>query len=283
MCSGCRKTTCIRPLREPWFEEYNQWRIRWDKPIIEQFTPLSVIDEDTESVKQRAEEKKKRDQDREKEIATETEEEKKERLAREERLERIEAIRASKKEVIKIRVGSRTTEADRKNDIRSVSRKLDQRLFLIVKKNRSQFQWQLPQLNWKEGEVMKQTAERTLNTLCNSKSLLQTYVVGHAPISYVSYPYPNDLQKKLNTYGAKTFFYYSYYVNGSVSLDKSVVDYAWVTKSELSVYLQGEYLNELQLVLPDNGTNDLLTRDIPTYSELRKRKSMENVVFETIG
>jgi len=90
-------------------------------------------------------------------------------------------------------------------------------------------------------------------------------------------------KKKLNTYGAKTFFYYSYYVNGSVSLDKSVVDYAWVTKSELSVYLQGEYLNELQLVLPDNGTNDLLTRDIPTYSELRKRKSMENVVFETIG
>jgi len=266
------------PLREPWLEEYNEWRMRWDKKIIDQYPPVTSIDDDAEMSRPKAEEKKKKEKKEEKVVGpTETEEEKAERLAKEDRLARIEAIRATKREVAKVKVGSRTTEADRKNDTRSLYRKLDQKLFLIVKKHRPNYQWQFPQSSWKEGETMRQTAERIVKTKFNVQNSLHSWLVGHSPISYVSYTYPEDQQKILNTYGAKIFFYYGFYINGAVSLDKSIVDYAWVTKDELSLYLKGDYLEELKLVLPNNGINELLTRDYPNYSELRKRKPMDNV------
>lgn len=50
---------------------------------------------------------------------------------------------------------SRTTEADLKNDRHSIDRRLQDSLFLIVKRNRGDNQWQFPQGKWAEGETMR--------------------------------------------------------------------------------------------------------------------------------
>jgi hypothetical protein len=50
---------------------------------------------------------------------------------------------------------SRFTEADAKNDIRSVYRCLDKKLFLIVKKNRNDHAWQFPQGSLLPDELLK--------------------------------------------------------------------------------------------------------------------------------
>lgn len=52
-------------------------------------------------------------------------------------------------------VRSRFTEADLKNDIKSVYRCLDKKLFLIVKKNRTDNSWQLPQGPLLPDEILK--------------------------------------------------------------------------------------------------------------------------------
>eukprot|EP01126_Amoeba_proteus_P033581 TRINITY_DN3301_c0_g1_i12.p1 TRINITY_DN3301_c0_g1~~TRINITY_DN3301_c0_g1_i12.p1 ORF type:complete len:261 (+),score=53.48 TRINITY_DN3301_c0_g1_i12:93-785(+) len=145
----------LSPLPEPWFAKYQEWRLRWDRPILQQYPPITVLDEDIEENKKKQEQEKKATKDRERILATETEEEKKERLVKESREERLKAIRAGhKREVIK-KKRSRFTEADRQGDTRSVYRALDRKLFLIVKKSRNEHSWQFPQGTIKDGETLR--------------------------------------------------------------------------------------------------------------------------------
>lgn len=51
---------------------------------------------------------------------------------------------------------ARETEADRTNDRKSLDRKLDQSLYLIVKRNRADNAWQFPQGKIMENETFRQ-------------------------------------------------------------------------------------------------------------------------------
>lgn len=50
---------------------------------------------------------------------------------------------------------SRTTEADLNNDRKSLDRRLQDSLFLIVKRSRNENQWQFPQGKLADGENMR--------------------------------------------------------------------------------------------------------------------------------
>ena len=50
---------------------------------------------------------------------------------------------------------SRVSEADEKNDRRSLERRLQDSLFLIVKRNRDSHSWQFPQGKWRADETMR--------------------------------------------------------------------------------------------------------------------------------
>jgi len=52
--------------------------------------------------------------------------------------------------------GPRITEADTANDRKSLYRKLDKKLFLIVKRQRDQHAWQFPQGDWVQGEMIRE-------------------------------------------------------------------------------------------------------------------------------
>ena len=55
------------------------------------------------------------------------------------------------------------TEADQKNDVHSLERKLDDKLILLVNcKIGDDVHWMMPQGNWQEGESLKEV----INQLC---------------------------------------------------------------------------------------------------------------------
>lgn len=67
-----------------------------------------------------------------------------------------ELVEAREQELAAFQPASRETEADRERDMQSLCRRLDQMLYLLVRKPRSQFRWQMPQGGLDEGESLLQ-------------------------------------------------------------------------------------------------------------------------------
>jgi large subunit ribosomal protein L46 len=126
--------------------------------------------------------------------------------------------------------------ADKNNDRRSLERALNQSLFLLVKRGREDFSWQFPQGQWKEGENMRQVAERVIERTIGPH---KNYFVGNAPIGVHCYKYPEELQQKRKQYGAKVFFFRAQFVSGAVQLERRLYkDHVWVTKDELGEFFE---------------------------------------------
>lgn len=58
----------------------------------------------------------------------------------------------------------RTTDADRSGDQHSINRQLDKCLYLLVKKNRTENCWQMPQGSLDEGESLLQVCLLPITT-----------------------------------------------------------------------------------------------------------------------
>jgi len=67
-----------------------------------------------------------------------------------------ELLEAREQELAVFQPASRETEADREGDMRSLRRRLDQMLYLLVKKPRGHHSWQMPQGGLEEGESLLQ-------------------------------------------------------------------------------------------------------------------------------
>lgn len=121
----------------------------------------------------------------------------------------------------------RETEADIAMDTRSLRRKLDQRLFLLVKEKGAS-SWQFPQTEHSAGETMRQTAERALQETIQEGP--QTYFVGNAPMGHVEHS------------SGKAFYHKAQLIKGEAALKQSAkaVAYVWVSKQEMPQYIQDE-------------------------------------------
>lgn len=139
------------------------------------------------------------------------------------------------------------TPADHNDDRRSLNRKLDDRLFLILKKDRDSHQWHFPQMchvdppedeeNPPEDEEfhfkpgLRETAEKAMARSAGDK--MQGYYYSHAPQGFYFYRYP---EPRNGSIGAKVFFYRVRYLKGTPKPANGCVDYAWVTRDELKDY-----------------------------------------------
>jgi hypothetical protein len=79
-------------------------------------------------------------------------------------------------------MASRTTEADRTGDRKSRERKLDSRLFLLVKKDRDEHAWQFAQGGRDDGETMRQCAEREGREELGKN--LELHFASNAPVGF---------------------------------------------------------------------------------------------------
>ncbi|XP_078097443.1 large ribosomal subunit protein mL46 isoform X2 [Mustelus asterias] len=147
-------------------------------------------------------------------------------------------------------VANRIQEADKKNDRSTLNRRLDEKLTLLVKEKVGDEEiWLLPQSEWKSGETLRQTAERTLSILSGNE--LQAAFLGNAPAGFYKYKYPKAMRTS-DTVGAKVFFFKALLMNGDLKT-KRKGDYVWVTKSELKDYLKPKYLQQVNRFIFDTS------------------------------
>ncbi|XP_012539695.1 39S ribosomal protein L46, mitochondrial [Monomorium pharaonis] len=124
------------------------------------------------------------------------------------------------------------TEFDEQNITLSLNRKLDKNLLLLVQqKVGNSHYWIPPQGIRKEGETMRQTAERVLQDTCGAKIKVKFY--GNAPIGFYKYKYPKKLCEQ-ESYGAKVFYFLAKHIDGDVTND---VKYQWLDHEEFKKVL----------------------------------------------
>lgn len=129
-----------------------------------------------------------------------------------------------------------------KLDVSSPERCLADSLILLIKQDvGSKKVWLLPQIQWKAGETLRQTAERALSNLPGAD--LKATFLGHAPCGFYKYKFPKDIQKE-GSIGAKVFFFKAVMCSPKhLALEKN--SFAWVKKDELQNFLMPGYLKQV--------------------------------------
>jgi large subunit ribosomal protein L46 len=160
---------------------------------------------------------------------------------------------ACEEELKAFKPASRKTEADLSKDVRSLERRLDRRLILLVKQQLGDKPlWVLPMQRRLEGESMRGAAERAVASLCGPH-LCATFL-GNAPCGYYAYRYPPPMQTSSGCSGAKVFFFKAQHRSGQVALsdkDKTVSDFMWVSADDLNQYLVPTYARRVKKFLLD--------------------------------
>jgi len=147
-------------------------------------------------------------------------------------------------ELNKFQFEPRISEADKTNDIKSLNRKLEDILVLLVEQKLGDKKYLLlPQGKREDGETMRQTAERVLKATCGENMNVLFY--GNAPCGFYKYKYPAN--KRTDAVGAKVFFYRSVHNSGQVDAKSS--EYEWLNKAELKQKLQDPYYQSVSQFL----------------------------------
>eukprot|EP01038_Epipyxis_sp_PR26KG_P011511 gene11511-15421_t len=151
-------------------------------------------------------------------------------------------------ESLPFKPASRITEADEKNDRRSLDRRLQDNLYLIVKRNRSEHSWQFPQGKLLPEETMRMTSERIIDRAVGQT---ERWFMSNCPVGHYSYEYPESLQKSRQNFGAKVFFYRAQLISGNVKLQtKLYTDYAWISGDEVGEYFDEPTAEYIRNILP---------------------------------
>ncbi|XP_032515227.2 large ribosomal subunit protein mL46 [Danaus plexippus] len=149
---------------------------------------------------------------------------------------------ASQEELSKFKFADIITEADKNGDKGTYERCLQRHLVLVTDVKLGNKVWKLmPQGLWKEGESLRQTAERVISEQCGPE--FKVKFLSNAPCGFYKYKYPNDIDGKI---GAKVFFYYANHNNGEVS---KKLNPNWLTRKEMVEALPDRYNKSVQSFL----------------------------------
>lgn len=153
---------------------------------------------------------------------------------------------AWKEELAHFQLNDRQTDADRRADTTSLSRRLEDTLVLLVEhKLGTDSHMLLPQGKRVGGETMRQTAERVLHEHVGPQQMQVTFY-GNAPCGFYKYKYPKS--ERSDAVGAKVFFYRAALKAGNVEAKKSTFE--WLAKNELVAKLKPAYAATVtQLIL----------------------------------
>ncbi|CAJ0930128.1 unnamed protein product, partial [Mesorhabditis belari] len=134
---------------------------------------------------------------------------------------------------------------DGEKDEKSLQRLLDRQLVLVVRQKFGQKQyaspWKLPEIEHRQGETLRQTAERCLGEVVSGDLAVQ--IQGNAPVSIYTFRYPKPVAQKKNKNGAKIFFYNAVMSPKSdFQVNKSeIADFGWLCAEEFNQRVTGDY------------------------------------------
>ncbi|KAI0670644.1 39S mitochondrial ribosomal protein L46-domain-containing protein [Trametes maxima] len=145
----------------------------------------------------------------------------------------------------------RIHESDRTGDVKSLDRKGERNLYLLVrgKDHAGKQEWRFPQGGLEEGELLHQAALRDLQAECGVN--MDTWIVGKKPIAVYQPSLPESTKKALGG-EAYTFFLKAHILAGQVRPDgKNVTDFAWLTKEEIEPRVEKDYWASVKDILSD--------------------------------
>ncbi|XP_014673023.1 PREDICTED: 39S ribosomal protein L46, mitochondrial-like isoform X2 [Priapulus caudatus] len=141
-------------------------------------------------------------------------------------------------------VTPRTTEADNTNNRRSLKRKLDRKLFLVVKQKLGKNEeWVFPMGANKDGQSLRETAVATLSSTCGED--VKAQVNGNAPVGFYKYKLPSGSATTDGYFGAKIFFYQAQFLGGVPKNGNGIVDHLWLTQEEMAQLLNRKYFSAI--------------------------------------
>lgn len=157
----------------------------------------------------------------------------------------------------------RRTEADARDDTKSVERALDERLYLLVKRTERSEHFQFPQmLVAEDGVTMRTYAEMAFRGVTMGASRPKVHFVSHSPACHLEHVYPLRYQQRHDVYGVKVFFYRAMLIEGEVKEVRNAVDYMWAREGELERALGEEVYRAVKPILLGVGCT-VSSKDIP--------------------
>lgn len=146
---------------------------------------------------------------------------------------------------------SRVTEADKKNDQKSLNRMLQRTLYLLVKDPSGR--WTFPQDRLIGRENLHNAAERVLVQAGGIN--MNTWVVGNHPIGHYHFNFPKTIQnaeKGVEELGEKVFFMKARIMTGQADLAENkygLTDFKWLAKEEIEPVVTPHYWSYVQGML----------------------------------
>jgi len=153
-----------------------------------------------------------------------------------------------------IKPAPRTTAADAAGDTQSLDRRLDRRLYLILKRDRTEFSWQFPQRERLSNETLRKSSERAVLERLGGKYFRWTFI-SNAPAAVWSYPYDSQSVQRYEAPRAKVFMHRCLYREPEnapmLKLDNQYVDFRWIMREELVQYFDEDFAKYMYYVLDD--------------------------------
>lgn len=158
----------------------------------------------------------------------------------------------NKEEFFNFKLASRSTAADEKNDYKSLNRKLEENLILVIKQKLGHEDfWILPQGLWTKGETLRGTAERLVSESCGNSLNVRFY--GNTPCGFYKFKYPKEKREQSGVEGTKIFFFKAVLLGGNIEKKGDWTDYEWATVQELNNKLIQPYMKNVKLFLSNHA------------------------------
>ncbi|KAF2218488.1 39S mitochondrial ribosomal protein L46-domain-containing protein [Elsinoe ampelina] len=162
------------------------------------------------------------------------------------------SVRQAKKEPV-VRPVGRVSAADREGDRRSLDRRGERTLYLLVRNGEGR--WVFPGDVVRGREGLHQAAERVLVQAGGIN--MNTWVVGNAPIGWYQYDFPKTIthkERNVEELGEKVFFMKARIMAGQADLTKNVLgdtDFLWLTKEEVQETVTNHYFSQVRNMLAE--------------------------------
>lgn len=125
--------------------------------------------------------------------------------------------------------GPRVTEADKNGDVKTMKRRLPERVYFIAQQNGS---WAFPTVTLTEGETMLDAAKRGVHTSVGKA--MDIYYLSNCPLAVNMVLFSETERVTQGVFGTKTFFMKVQHDEFDATLGDDFDDYAWLARDEIT-------------------------------------------------